>query len=255
MLAVPGEELEGRPGYRSLIRERALPRQIMVNAAGRRFTDEASPYHDVGKAMHRCDAGGCPNDPAYLVFDAGFLRRYPLPGVPFGGPAPGWVARSGSVRGLAGRIGVDRRGLERTVAGWNQACDRGHDPDFGRGDSPYDRYGGDPAVRPNPNLGPLAEPPFYAVRVLAGTIGTKGGPVTDAAGRVRTESGAPVPGLYAAGNAAAFWTGDAYPAPGATLGIAMTFGYLAGRHAASAGPETTRGTPRVLGKVRSLTQN
>ncbi len=48
------------------------------------------------------------------------------------------------------------------------------------------------------------------------------------------DRGPPVPGLYAAGNAAAFWTGDAYPAPGATLGIAMTFGYLAGRHAAGA---------------------
>jgi hypothetical protein len=232
MLAVPGEEADGRPSYRSLIRERALPRQIMVNAAGRRFTDEASPYNDVGKALHGRDADGCPNDPAYLVFDAGYLRRYPLPGIPFGGQAPGWVARAGSVRELAGRIGVDPDGLERTVAAWNQACVVGRDPHFGRGDGPYDRYGGDPAVRPNPCLGPVAEPPFHAVRVLAGTIGTKGGPVTDADGRVLTEAGTPVPGLYAAGNVAAFWTGDAYPAPGATLGIAMTFGYLAGRHAA-----------------------
>jgi 3-oxosteroid 1-dehydrogenase len=239
MLAVPGEETDGRASYRSLIRERALPRQIMVNAAGRRFTDEAGPYNDVGKALHGRDQGGCPNDPAYLVFDAGYLARYPLPGVPFGGPVPDWIARSGSVRGLAGATGVDPDGLERTVATWNQACAAGRDPDFGRGDGPYDRYGGDPAVRPNPCLGPVAEPPFYAVRVLAGTIGTKGGPVTDADGRVLTEAGDPVPGLYAAGNVAAFWTGDAYPAPGATLGIAMTFGYLAGRHAASRSQITT----------------
>ena len=156
-----------------------------------------------------------------------------LPGIPFGGQAPGWVARAGSVRELAGRIGADPDGLERTVAAWNQACATGHDPHFGRGDGPYDRYGGDPGVRPNPCLGPVAEPPFHAVRVLAGTIGTKGGPVTDADGQVLTEAGPPVPGLYAAGNVPAFWTGDAYPAPGATLGIAMTFGYLAGRHAAS----------------------
>jgi 3-oxosteroid 1-dehydrogenase len=229
MLAIPGEEVDGRPGYRSLIRERALPRQIMVNAAGRRFADEASPYNEVGKALHGRDAGGCPNDPAYLVFDAGYRRRYPLPGVPSGGQVPAWVASSGSLRGLAGSTGVDPDGLERTVGAWNQACAAGHDPDFGRGDSPYDRYGGDPAVRPNPCLGPVTEPPFHAVRVLAGTIGTKGGPVTDADGRVLTASGAPIPGLYAAGDAAAFWTGDAYPAPGATLGIAMTFGYLAGR--------------------------
>jgi 3-oxosteroid 1-dehydrogenase len=234
MLAVPGEQLDGEPSYRSLIRERAAPRQIMVNVAGRRFVNEASPYNDVGKAMHGRDRGGCLNDPAYLVFDSGFARRYPLPGVPFGGPVPGWVARSGSVRGLGERIGVDPDGLQRTVAAWNKACADGHDPDFQRGDSPYNRYAGDPAVQPNPNLGPLAEPPFHAVRVLAGTIGTKGGPVTDATGRVLTGSGTPIPGLYAVGNAAAFWTGDAYPAPGATLGIAMTFGYLAGRHAAGA---------------------
>lgn len=167
------------------------------------------------------------------AFLAGYRRRYPLPGLPAGGQVPAWVASSGSLRGLAGSTGVDPDGLECTVAAWNQACAAGHDPDFGRGDSPYDRYGGDPAVRPNPCLGPVAEPPFYAVRVLAGTIGTKGGPVTDADGRVLTASGAPIPGLYAAGNVAAFWTGDAYPAPGATLGIAMTFGYLAGRAAAS----------------------
>ena len=58
-------------------------------------------------------------------------------------------------------------------------------------------------------------------------------PGEEADGRVLAASGTPVPGLYAAGNVAAFWTGDAYPAPGATLGIAMTFGYLAGRHAAA----------------------
>jgi 3-oxosteroid 1-dehydrogenase len=83
-----------------------------------------------------------------------------------------------------------------------------------------------------PNLGQLTDPPFYAVRVLAGTIGTKGGPVTDASGVVLIAAGTPIEGLYATGNAAAFWTGDAYPAPGATLGIAMTIGHIAGRHAA-----------------------
>jgi 3-oxosteroid 1-dehydrogenase len=229
MLAVPGEEVDGRPSYRSLIRERAVPRQIMVNTAGRRFTDEASPYNDVGKAIHRDDGHGCPNDPAYLVFDAEFLRRYPLPGIT-PGAVPAWVARAGSPRGLADLIGVDPDGLERTIIRWNKACAEGTDPDFGRGGDPYDRYGGDPWSHPSPNLGPVADPPFYAVRVLAGTIGTKGGPVTDDTGTVLNEGGTPIPGLYAVGNAAAFWTGDAYPAPGATLGIGMTMGYLAGRH-------------------------
>jgi 3-oxosteroid 1-dehydrogenase len=235
MLAVPGEEIDGRPSYRSLIRERAVPRQIMVNTAGRRFTDEASPYNDVGKAMHRDDGHGCQNDPAYMIFDAEFLRRYPLPGVT-PGAVPDWVASAGSPRGLADLIGVDPDGLERTVIRWNKACAEGVDPDFGRGGNLYDRYGGDPRSHPSPNLGPVADPPFYAVRVLAGTIGTKGGPVTDVTGTVLTAGGAPIPGLYAVGNAAAFWTGDAYPAPGATLGIGMTIGYLAGGHAVARDP-------------------
>jgi 3-oxosteroid 1-dehydrogenase len=239
MLSVPGEELDGMPFYRSLIRERAVPRQIMVNSAGRRFADEASPYNDVGKAMHeRGPDGGYPNDPAYLVFDEGFRGRYPLPGIGPGQEVPGWVAHATSPRELAISLGIDPDGLERTISRWNDACAKGHDPDFGRGASPYDRYGGDPRAHPEPNLGPLTDPPYYAVRVLAGTIGTKGGPVTTANGvvlkadRPHGSAGSePIPGLYAVGNAAAFWTGDAYPAPGATLGIGMTMGYLAGCHA------------------------
>jgi 3-oxosteroid 1-dehydrogenase len=234
MLSIPGEEVDGMPCYRSLIRERAVPRQIMVNAAGLRFTDEASPYNDVGKAMHTRAAGsGYPNDPAYMIFDEGFRRRYPLPGVSRDEEVPGWVARAASPRELAARTGVDPDGLEWTISRWNDVCVKGHDPDFGRGGNPYDRYGGDPWAGEEPNLGPLTDPPYYAVRVLAGTIGTKGGPVTDTNAAVRKPGGEPIPGLYAVGNAAAFWTGDAYPAPGATLGIGMTMGYLAGRHAAA----------------------
>ena len=234
MMAVPGEEIDGRPYYRALIRERAVPRQIMVNAAGRRFTDEAAPYNEVGKALHGYDSRGCPNDPAHLIFDAGFARRYPLPAISSGAVAE-WVPRAWSLPVLGRLIGVDPDGLEETVRRWNKACAAGEDAEFGRGANAYDRYGGDPDAVPNPNLGPLTEPPFYAVRVLAGTIGTKGGPVTDTSGTVLTSSGDPVRGLYAVGNAAAFWTGDAYPAPGATLGFGMTMGYLAGRHAAGAG--------------------
>jgi 3-oxosteroid 1-dehydrogenase len=233
MLAVPGEEIDGRPAYRSLIRERSVPRQIMVNAAGARFVDEARPYNDVGIAMHADAAGGYPNDPAYMIFDEGFRRRYPLPGLVPDQEVPGWIARAATTRELAARIGIDPEGLERTISRWNAACATGTDPDFGRGSSPYDRYGGDPWAGQQPNLGPLTDPPYYAVRVLAGTIGTKGGPVTDVNGVVLKPDGQQVRGLYAVGNAAAFWTGDAYPGPGATLGIGMTMGYLAGRHAAT----------------------
>ncbi len=264
MLSIPGETLDHKPFYRSLIRERALPRQIVVNAAGQRFVAEAQPYNDFGKAMnHRDPHGRYPNAIAYMVFDEGFRRRYPLPGLRPDGPGgsggtvprpegvradpmvaagppdgsiPDWMACAGSLAELAGRIGVDAAGLEGTVRRWNQACAAGSDPEFGRGGNAYERYGGDPEVHPNPTLGPIDQPPYYAVQVLSGTIGTKGGPVTDADGVVLTATGERIAGLYAAGNAAAFWTADGYPAPGATLGVAMTMGYLAGRHAAARQP-------------------
>lgn len=234
MISVPGETLGGKPFYRSLIRERGAPRQIMVNDAGRRFTDEALPYHEVGKALHYRDArGDYPNEVAYLIFDEGFRRSFALPAIRSDQPVPGWVTRAGSLAGLAARLGIDGDGLAASAARWNQACAAGRDQEFGRGDNPYDRYYGDPGTRPNPNLGPVDEAPFYAVRVLAGTIGTKGGPVTDTDGAVLTAGGTRVRGLYAAGNAAAFWTADGYPGPGATLAAGMTMGYRAGRHAAA----------------------
>ena len=114
-----------------------------------------------------------------------------MPGVPRDGPVPGWVACGGSLAALAGRIGVPPEALAATVRRWNHACAEGADRDFGRGEGAYERFCGDPAARPNPSLGPLDEAPYYAVEVLAGTIGTKGGPVTDADGAVLDLAGAP----------------------------------------------------------------
>jgi 3-oxosteroid 1-dehydrogenase len=225
MMAVPGETLLGEQFYRSLIRERGLPRQIMVNAAGRRFVDEARPYNEIGKALHRQDG------PSYLIFDQGYRERYPVPGVPAGGPVPDWIASGGSLATLAGRIGVAPAALADTVRRWNDACAGGADRDFGRGEDAYERFCGDPAACPNPSLGPIDKAPYYAIEVLAGTIGTKGGPVTDTDGVVLAGDGSPITGLYAVGNAAAFWTADGYPGPGATLAVGMTMGYRAGLHA------------------------
>ncbi len=225
MLAIPGETLLGEQFYRSLIRERGLPRQIMVNAAGRRFVNEALPYNEIGKALHRTDG------PVHLIFDEGYRARYPMPGVPGDGPVPDWVGHGRTLGELAARIGASTVALAETVRRWNASCAAGADPEFGRGEGAYQRFCGDPSVTPNPSLGPLDQPPFYAVEVLAGTIGTKGGPVTDTDGQVLRADGSPIPGLYAAGNVAAFWTGDGYPGPGATLAAGMTMGYRAGRHA------------------------
>ena len=212
MLAIPGETLLGEQFYRSLIRERGLPRQIMVNAAGRRFVNEALPYNEIGKALHRTDG------PVHLIFDEGYRARYPMPGVPGDGPVPDWVGHGRTLGELAARIGASTVALAETVRRWNASCAAGADPEFGRGEGAYQRFCGDPSVTPNPSLGPLDRPPFYAVEVLAGTIGTKGGPVTDTDGQVLRADGSPIPGLYAAGNVAAFWTGDGYPGPGAHAG-------------------------------------
>lgn len=236
MVEIPGLAIDGAPYYQSLIRERALPRQIIVNPAGRRFTDEALPYNEFGKAMLAAGAdGGYPNATAWMIFDEEYRRRYTYPGARPGDGLPRWAVRAGSIPGLAATTGIDAPALALTIDQWNRACASGADPDFGRGTSPYEQFMGDPGASPHPNLGPLDQPPYYAVRVLPGTIGTKGGPVTDAHARVLGGSGRPVGGLYAAGNAAAFWTADGYPGPGATLGLAMTMGYLAGGHAARPG--------------------
>jgi 3-oxosteroid 1-dehydrogenase len=235
MVHVPGEELAGRPFFRSLVTERGIPRSILVNAAGARFVNESLPYNELVRAVQRPNGRGeFPNARAWLVFDEGFRRRYSLLGVRPGEPLPDWVARADTLDALAAVTGIDAEGLAATAVLWNAMCRNGEDELFGRGESPYDRYYGDPALLPaNPTLGPLDKPPFHAIEVLPGTIGTKGGPRTDPDGRVLRGDGAPVSGLYAAGNAAAGWLADAYPGPGATLGFALVFGRRAGRHAAA----------------------
>ncbi|MFJ6114588.1 FAD-dependent oxidoreductase [Agrococcus sediminis] len=228
MALVPGDEVDGRPYPRGLVRERGVPRSIIVNESGSRFIDEASPYNEFGKAMHFVDGdGGTPNRVAWLVFDEGFRERYPFPGLTAKGPLPAHVESAGTLEELAEQIGVDASGLVGTVAGWNRAVSVGIDDELGRGGNAYDRYYGDPWAGDHPNFGPIDRAPFYATRIYSGSIGSKGGPVTDVDGRVlRGEE--PVDGLYAVGNAAAFWTGDGYPGPGATLAVGMVMGLRAG---------------------------
>jgi 3-oxosteroid 1-dehydrogenase len=137
------------------------------------------------------------------------------------------VHRAPDLTELAAQIGIDAAALAKTVARFNEFAQAGRDEDFGRGDSAYDRYYGDPRQRPNPNLAPLRRPPFYAIKIVPGDLGTKGGLRTDERARVLRHDGTPVPGLYAAGNASAAVMGHSYAGAGATIAPAMTFGYLA----------------------------
>jgi 3-oxosteroid 1-dehydrogenase len=129
---------------------------------------------------------------------------------------------------------VPAGGLVKTVTRFNEFAAAGRDEEFGRGDSAYDRYYGDPRCKPNPNLAPLTRPPFYAVKIVPGDLGTKGGLRTDSRARVLRADGTPIPGLYAAGNASSSVMGHSYAGAGATIGPAMTFGYLAALDLAAA---------------------
>lgn len=238
LVRVPGEAVDGHPIGRALISERGAPGSIMVNRKGERFVNEAHNYNDITKVFHDFDPVACdwPNIPAWLVFDERFRGRYAVATVSPGQEIPDWVAKAETPAELAATLGVDPEGLGETLARFNEFARRGEDPDFGRGGDAYDRYYGDASVEPNPNLAPIEEPPFYAVEVVPGAIGTKGGLVTDARARAFDVRGAVIPGLYACGNVAAFWMGRGYPGPGASIGPAMTFGYLAGLDIAERSP-------------------
>ncbi len=229
-ISVPGEELDGAPLYRQLHSERAQPGSIMVDRGGRRFVDEAQNYGDVGRAMHRFDASAhrYPAAPSWLIFDGAYRRHYPVGPLEPSHPDPAWLVHAGTPADLAVKIGAPA--LPATIEEFNAAAGRGEDPLFGRGSLPYDRWVGDRSAE-HPTLAALAEPPFYAVTVHAGCLGTKGGPRTDASGRVLNPEYAPIPGLYAAGNAAASPFGTATAAGGATIGPALVFGFRAGEAA------------------------
>jgi 3-oxosteroid 1-dehydrogenase len=227
----PSIPLPGGPYF--CLAERSLPGCVLVNGAGQRFVNESAPYVDAVHAMYEGNTAQNPHIPAWLVFDQRYHDRYVFAGRPPGRPFPrrwyaaGAVFRAPDLAELGEAIGVDSGALTKTVARFNDFASAGHDEEFRRGDSAYDRYYGDPRVRPNPNLAPLAKPPFYAVKIVPGDLGTKGGLRTDARARVVRADGSVIAGLYAAGNASASVMGHSYAGAGATIGPAMTFGYLA----------------------------
>jgi 3-oxosteroid 1-dehydrogenase len=213
--------------------ERSLPGSLFVNAAGERFVNEAAPYVDAVHAMYDKHTDENPHIPCWMITDQRYRNRYVFTGMPPRKPLPrrwyksGVVFKADSLGELAGQIGVSAEGLTKTVDKFNDFARTGQDTDFGRGDSAYDHYYGDPNCKPNPNLAPLAQPPFYAIKIVPGDLGTKGGLRTDDRARVLRADGSVIDGLYAAGNTSAMVMGRSYAGPGATIGPAMTFGYLA----------------------------
>ena len=237
---IPVTELPAgvNPMNREMINgDRTRPRSIMINRRGRRFANEAASYNAFGGAFHQEDVGrfSYANLPAWLIFDHEYLTRYGSIGRPYQGTTPRWLIEAPTIGALAERLGLPSAEVERTVERWNRNVAAGADPDFQRGESAHDRWWGDPYRKGSleGTLGPLDKPPFYALELSIGTIGTKGGPKVDTDAQVIDLDGNPLPGLYAAGNVSSP-TGASYGGPGGTLGPGMTYAWLAGRHAARA---------------------
>jgi len=243
--------IDGEDRARALFNERSMPGAVVVNKDGKRFFNESVAYTTAVQAMYQPG-----NLPSYLVFDERYKRNYP-----FGPLLPSemrlnWMQpahirnhllkSAGTVAELADKMGIDARGMSETVARFNGFAATGKDADFNRGENAYDLIYGDIRIKPNPCLAPVAEPPFYAVEIHPGDIGTKGGLLTNENAQVIGKDGTPIPKLYAIGNCSASVTGRYYPGAGATLGPAMTFGFLAAKHIA--GTRKTRPSFRLVEK-------
>jgi len=233
----PTIPLPGRAWF--CLAERNLPGSIIVNTAGQRYMNEALPYVEATHEIYKGEATGVSHVPSQMIFDTTYRNRYLFAGVPGRQPFPGsWykegvVKRADTLELLAEKIGVPAAALTATVDRFNDFARTGVDEDFHRGESAYDKYYSDPTVKPNCSLAPIEKGPFYAVTIVPGDLGTKGGLVTDEHARVLREDGSAIPGLYAAGNVSASVMGNTYPGPGGTIGPALVFGYLAAEHCAN----------------------
>lgn len=234
--------------------DRAKPGVIAVNLDGRRFTNEANSYHDVVQAIVKASEGKAERA-CWLLADHRAIRRYGLGFVkPF--PLPmgehlrsGYLKKGSTPAELARQIGVEPAVLEETIRRYNADAKHGRDPEFGRGSKAYNRYQGDALHGPNPCVEPLQTGPFYAIKLVPGDLGSFMGLRTNEHAQVVNGSGAPIAGLYAAGNDAASIMGGEYTGAGITLGPALTFGFVAAQHIAAQanakapGPATA--SPRV----------
>jgi len=233
---VPTSVGEGRIGAFPLFGTRQMPGCIAVTRQGRRFVNEAASYHVFARSLlEACRDEAAPM--AFVICDHRALRRYGLGRVlPF--PVPiarhlgsGELLRGNTLAELAAAAGIDGKTLEQTVSNYNATARIGQDPMFHRGESVYDRANGDGSMGANVNNGPLEHPPYYAVRVYAGSIGTFAGLKTNEHAQLIRGNGSVIEGVYAAGNDQSSITGGDYIGGGCTIGPAMTFGYVAARHA------------------------
>lgn len=222
-----------------MLAERSLPGCLIVDQHGRRFVNEATDYMSFGQRLLELERSGSPVESMWIVFDQQYRNSYvfgaelfPRMRIPQAWYDAGIAVRADNLAELGAGIGVPVPEFVETMTRFNQNAAAGEDPDFGRGRSAYDRYYGDPTVKPNPNLRPLVNGPFYAVRMVLSDLGTCGGLKTDERARVLREDGGPIAGLYAIGNTAANAFGTTYPGAGATIAQGLVYGYIAAQEAA-----------------------
>lgn len=229
---------EGRLETIPVFFNRGAPGVISVTRAGKRFVNEARSYHDWGVALLN-EYASDDEAVAWIVCDHRALRRYGL-GIIKPAPFPirphlksGYLKMGRTPAELAAKTGIEPAGLEETIREFNQFASQGEDPKFHRGTTDYERAGGDAEYGKNPCVGPLDQPPYYAIRVFAGCVATFAGIEANENAQVLDQDGAPIPGLYVIGNDMASITGGDYISGGCTLGPAMTFGHIAANHIAA----------------------
>jgi succinate dehydrogenase/fumarate reductase flavoprotein subunit len=212
--------------------DRQKPGFIAVTRAGKRFTNESHSYHEYGRGLIAACAGQS-ETVSFLIGDHRTVRRYGV-GVVRPWPVPlgpylraGYLLRGQTLAELAAVAGIDAANLQTTVQQYNQQARLGRDPEFHRGESPYNRFNGDPLQQPNPNVGPIERGPFYAVKVYVGELGTFGGLAIDERARTLRRDGTAIPGLYAAGNDISSPMAGNYAGGGTTLGPGLTFAFIA----------------------------
>jgi len=223
---------DGSQGVYPHLIERAKPGVVAVTAQGKRFVNEADSYFDFMEALLKTVPPG-QTVHAWLLCDHRFIRRYGL-GAAKPAPMPfghlirsGYLKRADDLAQLAQACGIDSVALQATVAQYNLHARSGHDPLFAKGQTAYNRVQGDPTHAPNPCMAPIEHGPFYAVRIVPGSLGTFTGLRTDASARVLDARDQPIAGLYACGNDMHSVMGGRYPSGGITLGPALTFGFIA----------------------------
>ena len=217
------------------VTDRAKPGVIAINASGKRFVNEAVSYHEFVRAMLR-DGNAEKDRPFYLVCDSRFVWTYGLGRIrPFTGRLRSYIdsgelIAAPGLESLASAMGVEASALSATIKVYNEGARGGLDPQFGRGGNIYQRHLGDIAHKPNPCVAPIEHAPFHALRIVPADLGTAIGLRIDADAQVLGSDGSPIRGLYACGNDMTSIMNGNYPGPGITLGPALTFGYIAGRH-------------------------